>query len=138
MLQYLKDFEKNVLMDVACRMAAAAQTAPKASGQDKIVTAVVTDEEKIGVMEEIIFSETTTIGIRRQRMERTVLARRKDKLMTRYGELEVKLCGDPGQLKVYPEYESAAKLAAENGVPLREVYTEAERVVGPGEQIWTD
>lgn len=46
MLQYLKDFEKNVLMDVACRMAAAAQTAPKASGQDKIVTAVVTGEEK--------------------------------------------------------------------------------------------
>ena len=99
---------------------------------------VVTDEEKIGAMEEIIFNETTTIGIRRQRMERTVLARRKDKLMTRYGELEVKLCGDPGQLKVYPEYESAVKLAAENGVPLREVYTEAERVVGPGEQIWTD
>ncbi len=91
---------------------------------------IIVEEKDISRMEQIIFRETTTIGIRRQKMERTVLPRHKDKIMTGFGELEVKVCGAPGEQRVYPEYESAARIAREQGVPLRDVYLAAGR---PGE-----
>lgn len=42
------------------------------------------------------FAETTSIGIRRVKMERTILPRRKRKVMIPLGEVEVKICGPEG------------------------------------------
>ena len=86
---------------------------------------VIAEEKDIPKLEEIIFRETTTIGIRRQKVERTVLPRRKEKVETAFGTLEVKVCGYEGKEKVYPEYESAAEIARERGIPLKEVYAMA-------------
>lgn len=83
---------------------------------------VICDEQDIATMESIIFQETTTIGIRRMKMERTMLERKMDVVSTKYGKLEVKICTLPdGTQRVYPEYESVAALAQEQGVSLQEI-----------------
>lgn len=80
---------------------------------------VICDEHQVGKMEQIIFEETTTIGIRRTRMKRTILKRESDSITLKEGELKVKKCTLPdGQVRCYPEYESATELAANNGIGL--------------------
>ncbi len=87
---------------------------------------VICDEEKIPELEHIIFRETTTIGIRRCAMERTVLDRRMDEVGTPYGRVAVKKCSGAGIEKTYVEYDSAAALAKEKDVPLSEICSAAE------------
>lgn len=78
--------------------------------------AVICDEERIKELELIIFQETTTIGIRRVRMERTLLPREKDVVTLPEGGLKVKRCVLPdGQERCYPEYESMVELAEKSG-----------------------
>lgn len=83
---------------------------------------VICTEDKVADMEKIIFEETTTIGIRHIKMERTVLRRRTEKIKTSLGEAEVKICEAHDFTKVYPEYESAKKIALEKNLPLQKVY----------------
>ncbi len=88
--------------------------------------------EDIPAMEHIIFRETTTIGIRRNRMERTILDRRIEAVQTPLGEAMVKRCDLPGtqssdesgkpESRCYPEYESVVRLCREHDKPYREVY----------------
>ena len=69
-------------------------------------------------LEKIIFAETTTIGIRRTLMQRDMLPRERGLVQTEYGAVQVKLCSG----KCYVEYDSAAEIARQNGVPLQKVY----------------
>ena len=85
------------------------------------ILSVITTEDKIAALEEIIFRDTTTIGIRKQRMERTVLERVEVKVETAYGEAAAKICRYGDLTKVYPEYESAARLAKETKVPIDQI-----------------
>ncbi|MCR4813689.1 MAG: nickel pincer cofactor biosynthesis protein LarC [Lachnospiraceae bacterium] len=85
------------------------------------ILSVITTEEKIAELEEIIFRDTTTIGIRRQQMERTVLERVEVKVQTAYGEAAAKICRYGDLTKIYPEYESAARLARETKVPIDKI-----------------
>lgn len=83
---------------------------------------VICKEADIPTMETILFRETTTIGVRRMKMERTTLERKYDIVPTKFGDVEVKVCTLPdGSVHVYPEYESVAKLAKENGIPFQNV-----------------
>ncbi|MBQ8306560.1 MAG: nickel pincer cofactor biosynthesis protein LarC [Blautia sp.] len=77
------------------------------------------DREKL---EKIIFRETTTIGIRRNSMERTVLERRILRVETPWGMARVKACTLDGMEKYYPEFDSVKELADAGGLPLRDVY----------------
>ena len=81
---------------------------------------VICKEDQVSGMERIIFKETTTIGIRRQKMERTVLKREKRTVVTPLGDVEVKVCIFDGQEYIYPEYESVKKLCKKTGVSYRE------------------
>ncbi len=83
---------------------------------------VICLKEDIEKLESIIFKETTTIGIRRVEMERTVLKREMKKVQTIYGEALVKVCVTEGQVRYYPEYESVVKICREKGLPYPEVY----------------
>ena len=83
---------------------------------------VICKEADIPTMETILFRETTTIGVRRMKMERTVLERKQDTVRTKFGDVEVKVCTLPdGSVRVYPEYESIAKLTKEKGIPFQDV-----------------
>lgn len=77
---------------------------------------VVCSEEDIEKLEEIIFMETTTIGIRRQKMERSVLKREIKEVKTSLGTAKVKICSLPSGKRIYPEYESVAQLSRETGL----------------------
>lgn len=83
---------------------------------------VICKEDQVSRMERIIFKETTTIGIRRQKMERTVLKREKRTVVTPLGDVEVKVCIFDGQEYIYPEYESVKKICKKTGVSYREAY----------------
>ncbi len=83
---------------------------------------VICDEEKIKELERIIFLETTTIGIRRVKMERSILPRESVTVSLKEGEMKAKKCVLPdGEVRYYPEYESAAQLAGKSGLPLWQV-----------------
>lgn len=89
---------------------------------------VLCTEGQLGRMEEIIFVNTTTIGIRRIQVERTVLERRRAQVETALGLVELKLCTLPnGEVRAYPEYESVAALCRATGRGYQEVYALAQR-----------
>ncbi len=78
--------------------------------------------EDLERMAEVVFRETTTLGLRYRREGRIELARRLDTVKTGYGTVRVKvgfLDGRPVQ--VWPEYEDCARLARRLGVPLKDV-----------------
>lgn len=83
---------------------------------------VLCDPSKVEVLEQIIFRETTTIGIRKFKMERTVLPRETGRVQLSLGELLVKKCTLPdGEERWYPEYESVAELAEARGLSYQQV-----------------
>ncbi|PXV89187.1 hypothetical protein C8E03_107164 [Lachnotalea glycerini] len=83
---------------------------------------VLCKEEEIANLEQIIFEETTTIGIRRQRMERSVLKREIKKYFTSLGEVKIKICKISNKTRYYPEYESVVELCKKHKIPFQEVY----------------
>ena len=85
---------------------------------------VICDKEHLEKLEDVIFSQTTTIGIRRQEMERTVLTRKTVDVKTRFGVIPVKISGEGAYKRVHPEYEKVSGAASENGVPFGAVYDE--------------
>lgn len=82
---------------------------------------VICKEEDVAELESIIFKETTTIGIRRIRMERSILKRKEGIVSTPLGEVKVKICEHPEGIRVYPEYEEAVKLCREQGISYYEI-----------------
>lgn len=84
---------------------------------------VICDKEDVSRLENIIFQETTTIGIRKMEMERTVLKREMRYVETSLGMAEVKICTLPdGGIRCYPEYSSVSKLAEKNHISYQETY----------------
>ncbi|MGQ9897067.1 MAG: nickel pincer cofactor biosynthesis protein LarC [Acidobacteriota bacterium] len=77
-------------------------------------------------MAQLIFRETTTLGVRVRPTRRYVLPRRQVRVATPDGELEVKVAKlADGTEKVSPEYEACRRLAKATGRPLRQVYAAA-------------
>ena len=78
---------------------------------------------------EILFSETTTLGIRWSRANRLKLARWHEKIDTAYGPISVKMVDGPGLKgpEIRPEFEACRQVATEKAIPLRKVYDEIQR-----------
>ena len=98
---------------------------------------VICGEERVRELEEILFRETTTIGVRRSEMARTVLKRDIRTVSTSLGEAQVKVCGSGEGKRVYPEYESVAEICRRTGRPYqeawRQVCREAQEELGYGQ-----
>ena len=73
-------------------------------------------------LQNIIFRETTTIGIRYRTECRAELGRELVQIDTKYGKIIGKKVNNNGEYYIYPEYESIKKLAKEKGIPLKEFY----------------
>ena len=86
-----------------------------------ILSALCKEEDREN-LEQIIFRETTTIGIRRTAMKRTVLERELRKIDTSFGKVLVKICRDGNAVYFYPEYESLAELCKKTGISYQEAY----------------
>jgi pyridinium-3,5-bisthiocarboxylic acid mononucleotide nickel chelatase len=78
---------------------------------------------------QLIFTETTTLGVRMRQETRATLARRHVTVQTRWGEVRMKLAGVNGSISNYaPEYEDCRRIAEQQSVPLKTVMQEAIRV----------
>jgi uncharacterized protein (TIGR00299 family) protein len=77
---------------------------------------------------QLVFSETTTLGVRRREETRRTLARRWESVRTQWGEVRIKIASMNGTITNYaPEYEDCRRIAAEHHVPLKTVMQEASR-----------
>jgi len=80
-----------------------------------------------------IFRETTSLGVRRQSLERWTCERRFRTVATPWGAVQAKEQWWNGELLgTAPEYEDCARLAREHGVPLRAVFAAVEEVLRHG------
>ncbi len=83
---------------------------------------VLCDNKDVKMLSDILFLETSTIGIRIREEDRLCLKREIKKVKTIYGEVLVKESIFQDEIKVALEYEDAKKIAKENNVPLKKVY----------------
>jgi uncharacterized protein (TIGR00299 family) protein len=89
---------------------------------------IIVGRENVDEMLEVIFEETTTLGVRIQDIQRKKLIRESIVVHTRYGPISVKLAKLDGVVKnVSPEYEECRQIAEEHHVPLKVVYEEAKK-----------
>jgi pyridinium-3,5-bisthiocarboxylic acid mononucleotide nickel chelatase len=77
--------------------------------------------------EQIIFAETSTLGIRRDRQIRSILPRSIESVVTKYGSVRVKiarnnLVNDDRIINIQPEYADCVALAQQHQVPWKEIH----------------
>ncbi|MGB9699010.1 MAG: nickel pincer cofactor biosynthesis protein LarC [Thermodesulfobacteriota bacterium] len=82
---------------------------------------VITQEQDLDKLIEIILRESTTLGVRFYEAQRKKLPREIVEVETKFGKVRVKVSGD---LRFQPEYEDCKRIALEKGVPIQEVYKE--------------
>ena len=89
---------------------------------------VLCKPEDASKLTQLIFTETTTLGVRRRDEVRQTLARRWETIGTPWGDVRIKIASMNGTVTNYaPEYEDCRRIAAEHHVPLKTVMQEAAR-----------
>jgi uncharacterized protein (TIGR00299 family) protein len=84
---------------------------------------------KRGPIEQVLFENSTTLGVRAIAVDRTKAARRIETVTTRWGEIRIKLRGWHGRvIDAAPEYDDCAATARRAETPFREVWDEAHRI----------
>jgi pyridinium-3,5-bisthiocarboxylic acid mononucleotide nickel chelatase len=90
---------------------------------------VLCKPEDAGKLTQLIFAESTTLGVRRREEMRQTLARRWENVRTPWGEVRIKIASMNGTVTNYaPEFEDCRKIAAAHHVPLKKVMQEAARL----------
>ena len=93
-----------------------------------ILLTVLSEKGGLDRLSSVIFSESTTIGIRYYQVKRNKLSRKTARVKTRYGSVRMKVSSGPGGInKVTPEYDDYKKIAAARNVPLSKVRKELEK-----------
>ena len=89
---------------------------------------IVARPEQRDTLTQVVFRESTTIGVRYQEMWRECLDREMVTVSTLHGPVRFKVARRDGQiLNAQPEFEDLAKLAAECGIPVKEVQAYANK-----------
>jgi uncharacterized protein (TIGR00299 family) protein len=89
--------------------------------------------EDASKLTQLLFTETTTLGVRRREEMRQALARKWVTVETRWGQVRMKVASMNGTVTNYaPEYEDCRRIAAEHHVPLKSVIQEALQKYFPG------
>ncbi|KAA6328808.1 hypothetical protein EZS27_022329 [termite gut metagenome] len=87
---------------------------------------VICDEVETALMEHIIFTETSTIGLRKYSVTRSCLPRKAVTVATPYGNAEAKEVTFEGTTRTTLEYDDACRLARAKNVPLRDILFKGE------------
>lgn len=92
-----------------------------------VMLSVIAPPAEADHLENILFQETGTLGIRRRSLERSVRRREQMTVTTPWGEVTGKLAWRDGEAARFtPEFDSCAELAENCGVPLVDIYRSAE------------
>ena len=90
---------------------------------------IIVYEQNLKEILEVLFSESTTLGVRIREIKRLRLGQQNFIAETKYGKIRVKVGMFKGEIKnIAPEYEDCKKMAKQHQVPLKEVYEEAKKV----------
>ena len=90
------------------------------------LASILCDAERRKPLSDLLYSETTTLGLRVRTVERECLDREIVTVHTRYGDIDVKLAYLGGRMtNAMPEYEQVRRIARENDVPFSAVQNEA-------------
>jgi uncharacterized protein (TIGR00299 family) protein len=91
-----------------------------------VQVSVIAKPESVSGLLEIVFAETTTIGVRTHSVQRRKLRRQSITVETPYGPVAAKVARRHGRVvNVAPEHRDCQRIAAESGLPLKEVYQAA-------------
>ena len=93
----------------------------KKGRQGSLLTVLVT-KPKLDAILRIIFSETTTTGVRIQNIERKKLPRHQEERQTSFGNVKVKVAIYNGTHRIMPEFEECKRLAKARNMPIMQVY----------------
>jgi len=101
-------------------------------GRPGQIVKVISQHDEIQKIGEILFRESTTIGVRYYEASRFKLRREQKIVSTRYGDIGVKIVDEPelGIKRAKPEYEDCKRAANRHKVSLREVYDEVNLAIG--------
>jgi uncharacterized protein (DUF111 family) len=92
-------------------------------GRPGILLNVICETELSDTVKNIIFTESTSLGIRTFPFRKDTLVRKFETIQSVYGELTVKRSYYNGkEVSCKPEYEDCKHVAAEKGIPVKEVY----------------
>jgi len=87
---------------------------------------ILVEVQKTQDMRDILFRETSTLGIRQTQVDRFSLPRNIQEVSTIFGLVRIKVAGEGTKFqKASPEFEDCQKLARENDIPIQQVYQEA-------------
>jgi uncharacterized protein (DUF111 family) len=90
-------------------------------GRPAVTLSFLAEEEKLEALIELVFQETTTIGLRYFPVERKTCPREIKTVLSPWGPARVKIVRLDGRVRSKPEYEDCRRLAEESGEPLTRV-----------------
>ncbi len=92
-------------------------------GRPGIILNIICEPGKAGIIKEILFTESTTLGVRSFLFRKDTLSREFTTLGTVYGDITIKRSFLKGrEVSAKPEFEDCKRIAAEKGIPVKEVY----------------
>jgi len=94
-----------------------------------ILLSIIASSDKTGELLEVLFKETTTLGVRISEEKMRRMLKREGKIInTSYGEVKVKLSFIDGKLRdIAPEYDECKRIAEQYQLPIREAYDRVKK-----------
>jgi uncharacterized protein (TIGR00299 family) protein len=95
-------------------------------GRPAILLTLLSPLEKLSTISDLVFHETTTLGLRIQKVNRKLLRREEGHFLSSFGAIRIKSSVRGGKKLFRPEYEDCKKLARQLKKPLREILSQIE------------
>jgi len=91
---------------------------------------VICLQNHVDKLKEIIFENTSTIGLREYKIKKTMLTRNSEIIETKYGKVSVKIAYfNDKKISIKPEYNDCKQLAIEHGVSIKEIYNSLQSII---------
>ena len=96
-------------------------------GRPATLLSVITTQNSLDSVADILFRETSSFGLRYTPMSRLTLERRWEKVATEFGDIPIKIGTWRGEIRsASPEYDEVKRAAQRFGVPVKTVYSAAQ------------
>lgn len=95
-------------------------------GRPGMIIGFLCHEKDLDRLTDILFENTSTIGVRYHRVNRKIMQRRIENIKTKYGKVKVKVSKKGKNFNINAEYDDCAKLAEKYGLPVSDIKREAE------------
>jgi len=105
-------------------------------GRPGIIISAIVSEANLSSVELILFNQTTTFGIRKYKVARTILTREYKEVESQFGKIRIKIGKFNDDIKsLSPEYEDCKRIAEEKGIPLKQIYNsiskDLDKIINP-------